>query len=313
MTEKYQALNTSIAAGLNYILSRQAEEGAWTEWTLPPGSSSTWTTAYVGYMLRNLPLKPAAIAARRIEKAVHWLTGHALSDCAWGYNEWVGSDADSTAYAILFLTSADQSVPDTAYAALADWQCADGGMTTYLPMVEPHAWNISHPDVTPIVLQAMLTHSTPDQAALQRGIEFVLGQRSLGGLWNSFWWDSCLYATAANLSLMQTMGFKMTSCIALTQIKPANAFESALLISSLLSVQCDDFPVLINDLVDQLIKQQQPDGSWNTAPILRITRRDCYAPWIATDAGPLYAETHRLFTTATVLHALSQVHNAFRI
>lgn len=105
MTEKSQALDNSIAAGLNYVLSKQTDDGSWTEWALPPGSSATWTTAYVGYMLRNLPLKLAAVTARHIKKAAHWLSGHALPDCAWGYNEWVGPDADSTAYAILFLAS----------------------------------------------------------------------------------------------------------------------------------------------------------------------------------------------------------------
>ena len=41
MTALTLALEEAIAAGLDYTLSMQAEDGSWTEWALPPGSSST--------------------------------------------------------------------------------------------------------------------------------------------------------------------------------------------------------------------------------------------------------------------------------
>jgi squalene cyclase len=261
-------------------------------------------------MLRHLPLELAAMATPRIAAAARWLSGNAFADCGWGYNEAVGSDADSTSYAILFLASAGQQVPDAAYTMLVELQCADGGFSTYLPIGEPNSWNVSHSDVTPIALLAMLTHPAPDRNAIQRGIEYVLRQKTSLGLWNSFWWGSCLYGTAASLSLLDAACIEMPSSAtaALAQIEPANAFEVALLTSSLLYVDRDGSHVMICDLVDKLISQQQPDGSWNTAPILRITRRDCYEPWASGDAGQLYAEPNRLFTTATVLHALTKVH-----
>lgn len=301
------ALEETIAVGLNYILSMQSANGSWTEWALPPGSSSTWTTAYVGVKLRHLPLELSSIAAPRVALAAHWLNDNAFSDYGWGYNQAVVSDADSTSYAILFLTSAGQQVPHSSYSLLVDLQRADGGFSTYLPVGEPNSWNVSHPDVTPIALLAMLTHPAPDRNVIQRGIEYVLRQKTSLGLWNSFWWDSCLYGTEASLSLLNAAGIKMPIPMALTQIEPASAFETALLTTSLLSVEYDRTHKIIRDLVDKLINQQQPDGSWNTAPMLRITRRDCYDPWASADAGQLYTETNRLFTTATVLHALSKV------
>lgn len=312
MTEATLALEETIAGGLEYILSMQAEDGFWTEWVLPPGSSSTWTTAYVGYQLRHLPLKLAVQAAPRITAAARWLSAHAFANCGWGYNEMVGSDADSTAYAILFLKSVDQPVPGAAYTLLINHQGVDGGFATYLPVGEPDSWNVSHPDVTPVTLLALLTQPAPDRRVVHRGIEYILRQKISLDLWNSFWWSSCLYGTEANLSLLDAAGIQMPSSAALTQIEPSNAFEVALLISSLLYVELDASHVMIRDLVDKLIIQQQPDGSWNTAPILRVTRRDCYKPWVSGDAGLLYEEPNRLFTTATVLHTLTKVHVSFK-
>jgi hypothetical protein len=308
MTAGTLALKEAIASGLHFILARQAEDGSWMEWALPPGSSSMWTTAYVGFKLRNLPSDLASMAAPHIRAAARWLGNHEFADCGWGYNEVVDSDADSTSYAILFLASAGQRVSDASYNVLQSLQCTDGGFATYLPTGESNSWNVSHPDVTPIALLALLTHPTPDRNAIQRGTEYVLQQKTSLGLWNSFWWGSCLYGTEASLSLLDAVGFETPLSAALSQIKPTNAFEVALLTSSLLYANFDGSHAMICDLVNELITQQQADGRWNTGPILRVTRRNCYEPWISDDPGQLYEESARLFTTATVLNVLTKVY-----
>jgi hypothetical protein len=300
------ALDETVAFGLDYILSKQAQNGSWTEWALPPGSSSAWTTAYVGFQLRHLPPELAGAAVPRIAAAASWLSAHEFAGGGWGFNEMVGADADSTAYAILFLASVGQPVSATAHSLLAKLQGADGGFATYPALGEPNSWNESHPDVTPLALLAMLTQPAPDRSALQRGIKFVVRHQTPQGMWNSFWWKSDLYATAASLALMDAAGIGMPPATALRQIEPANAFEAALLISSLLYLNQDGWDGKLRDLTDQLIRQQLPDGSWSSAPILRITRRDCDQPWATGDAGLLYTEPNRLFTTSTALYALGK-------
>ena len=61
-------------------------------------------------------------------------------------------------------------------------------------------------------------------------------------------------------------------------------------------------------LVDQLIEDQAPDGSWSSPPMLRVTRRDCLDPWKPGDPDPLFRDQNRLFTTATVIDAFSNLH-----
>jgi squalene cyclase len=298
------ALEDALAAGLGYLFSLQAEDGSWTEWALPPGPSSAWTTAYIGYKLRGMPRRWSATLEPHLVAAARWQLAHACAEGGWGYNERVGPDADSTAHAILFLASRHQPVPDAAYALLAGLQRPDGGFATYPPFGEPDTWSLSHPDVTPIALLAMRTQPAPDHALLARGLDYVLRQKTPQGLWHSFWWRSDLYATEANLALLNALRIAPPPVTGLMQITPANAFEAALLVSSLLLIAEAGTQEVVREQVGQLIRQQCADGSWHTAPILRVTRRDCAAPWASGAPGQLYAEPHKLFTTVTVLHAL---------
>ncbi len=83
-----------------------------------------------------------------------------------------------------------------------------------------------------------------------------------------------------------------------------NSFERALLLSSLLFFPRGRERAIL-DLLDQLVESQEADGSWESAPMLRVTRRDCFEPWKPGDPDRLYCDQNRLFTTATVLEALS--------
>jgi squalene-hopene/tetraprenyl-beta-curcumene cyclase len=306
MRARTHALERSIARGVDLILSHQSVNGSWTDWDLPPGSSSIWTTGYVGYRLCSLPQHLKTSAAPHILAAANWLLANASADGGWGYNAIVGSDADSTSFAILFLASAGRRAPEWAYTHLTSYQRPDGGFATYLPGDGFGSWTTSHPDVTPVALLALLTRGVPDRRALYAGIDYVLMQQTPEALWRSFWWNSFLYGTEASLSLLHTAGVEGAAPANLSRFPPTNAFETALLISSLLYLDPSGLHDVVLDLADRLVAQQHPDGGWEAAPILRITRRDCFEPWESDAPGPLFSDPRRLFTTSTVLHALSR-------
>lgn len=306
MRASIHALERSIALGVDLLLSRQSVDGSWTDWDLPPGSSSTWTTAYVGYRLCSLPQHLKASAAPHVLAAANWLLANASANGGWGYNATVGPDADSTSFAILFLASAGRRAPERAYAHLASYQRPDGGFATYLPEDGFGSWTASHPDVTPVALLALLTQGIPDCRALRAGIDYVLRQQTPEALWHSFWWESFLYGTEASLSLLHTAGVEGAAPSTLSRLLPTNAFETALLISSLLYLDPSGLHDVVLDLAGRLVAQQHPDGGWEAAPILRVTRRDCFEPWKSDAPGPLFSDPRRLFTTSTVLHALSR-------
>jgi squalene-hopene/tetraprenyl-beta-curcumene cyclase len=273
---------------------------------LPIGSSSTWPTAYISYKLGFLPERMKQIATPRLRSAAQWLLGNQSAQGGWGYNESAAVDADTTSLAILSLASAGLELPLKAYRRLGRYQRPDGGFCTFLPEDEPGSWSLSHPDVTPVALLALLTQAEPARGSLERGLSYVLRHRNQAGLWESFWWESGLYATEASLACLLAAGLKIEKSDGLAIIQPANTFDNALLISCLIFADAPGFHGRIRHLVQRLCALQRPDGSWESAPILRLPRRDVFEPWAVPNPGVSYADPCRLFTCATVICALAR-------
>jgi squalene cyclase len=316
MSVDEELLQRTLISGAAYILSLQDDDGSWVDWQLPPGESRPWTTAFVGYNLRFLPELLNLNVTPSIHAAARWLLRNTFDDGGWGYNELVGSDADSTAYAILLLSQSGEPIPESGYARLREFQTPDGGFSTYLPQDCLNSWGVSHPDVTPVALRALLTRYSRNEGFIQRGFDYVLRQRSTAGLWQSFWWESFLYSTDANLSLKNAIGCFLddpTTKESLARVRPNKPFEIALQLSALiLSGALPAKPALrglLDHCVQQLVDNQQADGSWRSGPILRLTNRDSYEPWRQEESGPLFSDPNRLFTSSTVLKALSRVMN----
>jgi squalene cyclase len=305
--DRNRLLEVALRRGLDYVLERQRPDGSWVDWNLPPAQSSIWTTAFVGGKLQRLNAALKLRAAAATAAAAQWLCARVFPDAGWGYNELVASDADTTALAILFLVSAGKTIPLACYARLESFQCADGGFATYRGSPELGSWGVSHMDVTATALLALLTQRNAEDEMVTRGLRFVLNSGNAHGIWDAFWWTSGLYSTQASLTLLKNVGLNIGlpgTRETLMQLEPTNPFERALLLSSLLFFPCARERAIL-DLVDQLLETQEPDGSWPSSPMLRVTRRDCFEPWKPGDADRLYCDQNRLFTTATVLEALS--------
>lgn len=309
--EKKLALERAISASLRYVTSNQSEDGSWVDWQLPVGESDAWITGYVGYKLRFLPSLLKSEAEVFMSKAYGWLLEHEYAEGGWGYNEGVGSDADSTAFAILFLASEGKIAHARSFDCLKRFQMEDGGFSTYVAKSKHDSWGVSHPDVTPIALLALLTKYGVDDVSVSRGIEYVLRHRSLEGWWDSFWWDSCLYSTQANVSFLNSakVTWDVTGTIEfLNLVKTKNAFEDALLISIMLEIPHDPLMKKACQLADHLIKEQDQDGSWRSEPILRVTRNNCFEPWAQKSSGNLFGDPKRLLTSSTILDSLCRVY-----
>lgn len=307
--DRTRSLKSAIALSLEYMQSRQRDDGSWIDWDLPPGPSSIWTTAFVGCKLAGLPSSLKKRASVSTGLAAKWLRGKMFSDGGWGYNEEVGSDADSTALAILFLASQQKNIGEASYACLRGFQCADGGFATYREGPNLGSWAVSHTDVTPSAILAMKTQDGNERESVDRGLEFVLNRKNRDGIWESFWWTSCLYSTERSLALFKAVGQNLNLRVTretLLQTCPQNPFESALLVSSLLSLPGSPQRQDIEPLIEELIDGQEPDGNWRSRPMLRVTRRDCLEAWKPGDSDPLFRDQNHLFTTATVIDALSR-------
>jgi squalene cyclase len=298
-------LSTSIEGGLHYLRSNQTDAGFWSDWQLPPGESRMWTTAYVGYRLSMLPRIARATVDEHLTHAHAWLRASELPDGGWGYTEQTGADADSTSLALLFLHSRGDDV--ASEGRLCAYQQPDGGFSTFTRDASYGSWVLSHPDVTAIALLALKRKSLAFTDRMRCGLGYLRQRQRADGLWNSFWWTSCLYSTEAALAFLHAAGeitdrTRITS--ALRAVPTPTAFESALLLLCLIRLGKADDPLAM-ECVRTLQSKQLPDGSWASGPILRLTSRDISEPWLTEDAGPLFGDARRVFTTATVIPALS--------
>jgi hypothetical protein len=304
-TAAVRAVDEWAVAGLDFLRARQSAQGCWTDWDLPPGRSSMWTTAYVGCQLAGVELRLRTAASAAIRRAAGWLAEHELAGGGWGYDGIVGCDADSSAYAILALTRAGAPLEARSCRRLESFQQADGGFSTFGADDGLGSWGISHPDVTPVAAHALLLARGRADPAVARAVAYVTRRRNDDGLWDSFWWSTPLYATRASLAFLAAAGKRLDLAptrASLHEQETTSAFERALLLDCLrLSGEGEN-----GELRETLLREQLADGSWSSAPSLRIPDRACLAPWEEPYAGVLYADSDRLFTSATVLGALNQ-------
>jgi Prenyltransferase and squalene oxidase repeat len=298
-----EQIAAAVSRGLSFVLAAQDAEGAWTDWALPPGPSADWTTAHVGLRLSGLGPSHRGPLAEPLGRAARWLLYRQTAAGGWGYNQAVEPDADTTAQALLFLAAAGQSAPSKACAFLARHQQPDGGFATFLPDPLIGSWGLSHPEVTPAALLALRAHPGGLPAdSLARGLTWLRRARRPDGLWNSFWWSTPIPATEVNLALLAALGTPEPLPPALARWTPTDSLETALLLS--VTAAAGSSPRL-EQLVQRLLADQRDDGSWMSAPRLRITARACERPWDAAESSPLFADPQRLHGTVTALAALS--------
>jgi hypothetical protein len=298
----------ALSRGLSFVLAAQDAEGAWTDWALPPGPSPDWTTAHVGLRLSGLGPPHRAALAEPFGRATRWLLSRQAAGGGWGYNRAVEPDADSTAQALLLLAAAGQSASPEACAFLARHQQPDGGFATFLPDGLTGSWGLSHPEITPVAILALRAYPGGlPEGSLARGLAWLRRARRPDGLWNSFWWSTPLPATEVSLAFLAALGTPEPPPHPLALWTPADSLEAALLLS--ITAAAGPSPRL-EQLARRLLTDQADDGSWKSAPALRITARDCERPWEAAVSGPLFADPQRLHGTATALAALSKAQRA---
>ena len=224
----------------------------------------------------------------------------------WGYSELTGPDADSTALALLFLRA--QGRPVTSDRSLHAYQQADGGFSTYTRDASYGGWVQSQPDVTATALLALLPTAFVLTEGLPAALRYVQRQQRADGLWNSYWWTSCLYATQAMLACLSAAGERLDSArltASLCRVPARTPFESALLLMCL--TQLGNASHHVAAAHARLLQAGQlPDGSWPSQSMLRLTSREISEPWLLAEPGLLFRDEKRLFTTATVLAALGR-------
>lgn len=306
------------------MIDGQSADGHWRDFLTLAGESTDWTTAYVGTHLST-----AAGCLQQVERAVEALLKDQHQDGGWGYHYDVPTDADSTAYTLLFLKAilGDHDALDNgARCLLAHQDPKGGGVATYrepcrirefMGLPESYSirgWCAPHVEVTAAAGHAFaaLGLRAPAEAAWR----FVESRQRSDGSWRSYWWDLPHYPTwqAAIFARVMSAWKPLAAAASWASVQPDDhsPFASALriLISAAAGVSQNAF----RKEIQHLRRSQRTDGSWGTCPILRIPSSEvveCESDTVwRTDAlgtGVVVRDQHRLYTTATCLAALSYV------
>jgi len=275
-------LLTSARRAGEALIARQ-RDGLWSDYRLPVGVSTSWTTAYVGNSLADAAPLLGGIESDALAAACDTVSAR-MRDGGWGYNEQVEIDADSSALATLLLRRCGRSVSESP---LLRFRNADGGFATFLRDDDRDSWGQSHADVTPTVGRALADASIAD--AVRKGP------------WKSYWWQTDLYALAASARFLHECGEAISAS---PHTAPDGAFELAL---ALMAAVYSGQHASARSLSASLIAAQQENGLWPADALLRVT--DPASP-VDAPSGRLYRDSG-LVTSATALSALAAAASLF--
>jgi len=322
-------VDAAISRGLSFLNTAQHSNGFWVDFETVPGSSDEWVSAFIISHIAGI-----AGSEMLVKTALSALTKRKRSEGGWGFNLKVAPDCDSTAWVLQALLSGPFIRPVMTRRAidfLYEHQMEDGGFATYREyssqpngntksITTPNGWLSSQVCVTAATIIALLVHGeSPKKKQLLDAIIYIETNRLNSGMWSSYWWRGDSYVTylatlgltwANRLTIEDISGIadviatNLCSNVSssLINIKQEIFYTSYSLLTLLLSPNTMKVRSTIIEIIRALLKEQLPDGSWPSAPILLI-------PESQPGLTELIADEGRTFTTSTALKAISQFCN----
>lgn len=278
MTSKY---NESIEKAINYLVCFFNKNGVWKDFYIEqPGMSDLWVTAYVGLCIIESKIYLDNRLINIIEKSASFLENHKNSDGGWGYNCNCRSDCDTTAIVLSFLNGIERYPELDSFYFLLKAQNKDGGFSTYIGD-NTNAWNISHVDVTAMVVSAFEYVDISSDYILNKAKLYLNRWFEEYSLPPAYWWNSNLYTALYLLKCFNKFNWEfpekkvLEACENLTI--PKTNFELSMLIELIFRLNKSSSE--LSQLCKTLISKQNSDGSFEGSEILRVTDTKCFYPW----------------------------------
>jgi hypothetical protein len=290
-------LSVSRAAE-TFLLDHQELDGSWLDYSLAPGESLAWTTAYVGHVLSHSPR--AGHWTERLNRAAQLLED-TRGEGGWSYNRSTSVDADSTAWAIRLLVRLDRRQA-CGSGLLQKFVGSDGSVHTFLGR-NFGSWAEAHLDVAGVVgLAAVESGDTGLVSDIRTSMLGVLNQ---GRCWESFWWSSPGYVWAHGLRFLSVSGGvpRPAMQVATRCLEGGGTCSGAFDLANRLMASVDLAVHPGSNLrrcEEALLGSHQLDGGWASSADLRV-------PSQTGSAVSVHLDVHRLLTTATALRSLQRL------
>ena len=327
-------VTAAVRMARSFLVGAQLKNGRWLDFRYEKAISSHWVTAYVARSLID-----AGGAEPACDKACTYLIANEMPGGGWAFSRANPADGDSTANVLDLLARArgkelrEASIERVAKALLRFRDASSGGFHTYRAdqastpsdplLYAGSGWCNTHASVTAMAGCALYFADRERHGSLvEAGARFVALSQSDPGFWEDYWWDGRTYGTycaAHLLSLAGSWERVARACTWLLAVQQPcggwgngmasgpTAFHTALAVSTLLLDPEHRFGAATRRGVCWMLRAQLSDGSWPSAPILRMPRPDVQSPWDDPQGGhllPVLTDHNRLFTTATALTAL---------
>lgn len=307
-------VESAVAAGVDFLLQSRHTNDLWYDFRLAPGWSDEWVSGYVGDRLASVVDIEDAIASA-------WWTlmrRTGVRPAGWGYNAIVPQDADSTSWVLRLASHAnalETAECQRALASLSGFRHPGGLFGTYGPTEQIRAfigaddsrsfrgWTAPHACVTAAAATLPGVVDPQDLLAAQLN----------DGSWRSYWWPSDTFATALAVEAVgaSPAAERAADWVAARDRSESTAFELANDI--IVCVTAGTRPAVISECLDRLVATQGPDGSWLSGAVMRVPDPSDETPWEERQwqwdgliEGAQVGDTRRVFTTATVVHALGR-------
>jgi hypothetical protein len=319
-------LNSAIQTATCFLIDARNQKGWWRDFCIYKQRSDEWVTAYIGAVLAVLPDEQAKLAARQ---AWFLLLNRRQSEPAWGYNPVFSPDFDSTAWTLRLAGALDEMKSQKAQIAaqfIVKHISPTGGISTYLEELAPLVYGDSVSVKGWCSVHACVTAAVAGLEGIGKAsLDFLKNTQHDDGSWKAYWWYDHEYATALAAEALARDCYqrnyrqlKLAIEWATERISPSgavyshqyannSAFATALCVRTLaLSKEQHQIQTSLHKAVNWLLDTQKLDGSWESSALLRLPKSpDIIDP--DNHPSQAFPDDRRLFTTATVLAALSAV------
>ncbi len=316
----------TISLGLDYIVAKQSNKGCWYDFYNDAGLSDVWTTAYLVNVFNDFELDNKDF----IEVAKSFLYVNSSFNGLWGYNSsWI-SDADSTSLGLLSFR--DNHSTDKIFKKWLKYQKDNGGFSTYnnknslLASLNTNTindvtgWMQSHFCVSAVAYNVFVELKKTDLNNFLNLRNYIKRELQSTKKVLSYWWVNDIYSfyyilksaiSVKDLEILQLCKERLD--IILLEKKTLNFF----LKSILLQIFClsysffDIYQERIKELVEDIIDNQESNGSWSDGYFLRIPHPsviniESENSWEFTNRGTniITNDFNRIFTTVSCLKAI---------
>lgn len=327
------ACRVAIEAAAEFLIANRESTSHWLEFPRVLEGTDEWATGYVGLVLASVPGGGHLDAGRA---AWNWLGKQRGDGNGWGYNAGLPQDADSTLWALRLADALGEDGTTRARQArgvLEQHVLDSGGVATYEPGAEAGLRSaLGSADLTGMyVAHTCVSAAVASFAGLgERVMPFLIDRQEVDGRWRGFWWSDAEYATALTV---QALARRDDPCCAAPLLKArqwaagrvdrsgavwsralgaSSAFCTALCIEIMLRTDrlqgaSSSSTDAVGMALRWLLEAQSHDGSWPASALMRMPPTDAVDGDEQPAATTVSVDDRRVFTTATVVRALSLI------